>query len=83
MKTLSDEKNAEAMVQGGSVERVAMPVIECLDSQEGCSIAYRVRTSARARNVRLQLAADGLTVVVPLHFDLCRIPAIVERKSRG
>ena len=39
-----------------------------------------VRTSARAKNVRLQLAADGLTVVVPLHFNLRRIPAIVERK---
>jgi len=58
----------------------AMPVSECLDSQERCSVPYRIRTSARARNVRLQLAADGLTVVVPLHFDLCRIPAIVERK---
>ena len=52
----------------------AMPVSECLDSQERCSVPYRIRTSARARNVRLQLAADGLTVVVPLHFNLCRIP---------
>jgi predicted metal-dependent hydrolase len=57
-----------------------MPVSECLGSQEGCSVAYRIRTSARARNVRLQLSVDGLTVVVPLHFNLRRIPAIVERK---
>ncbi len=59
---------------------VVTPVDKCLDSHEGGDVAYRVRTSSRARNVRLQLAADGLTVVVPLHFNLCRIPAIVEGK---
>jgi predicted metal-dependent hydrolase len=49
--------------------------------KQGESIDYRIRTSARARNVRLQLSArDGLTVVIPLHFNLRRIPAIVERK---
>ena len=56
------------------------PVNEYLDSQKGGEVAYRIRTSLRARNVRLQLSADGLTVVVPLHFNLRRIPAIVERK---
>jgi predicted metal-dependent hydrolase len=57
------------------------PVDECLDSAAGCSVAYRIRMSARARNVRLRLSArDGLTVVVPLHFNLRRIPAIVEQK---
>ena len=64
----------------GRVGGVEMPVDECLESEEGCSVAYRVRTSGRAKNVRLQLAADGLTVVVPLHFNLRRVPAIVERK---
>jgi predicted metal-dependent hydrolase len=44
-------------------------------------IEYRIRTSPRARNVRLQLSIrEGLTVVVPLDFDLRRIPAIVEKK---
>jgi predicted metal-dependent hydrolase len=62
------------------VEGAVTLVNECLDSHEGVEVAYRVRTSARARNVRLQLSADGLTVVVPLHFNLRRIPAIVERK---
>ncbi len=57
-----------------------MPVDECRESHEGGEVPYRVRTSVRARNVRLELAADGLTVVVPVHFNLGRIPAIVERK---
>lgn len=42
---------------------------------------YRVRRSARARNVHLKLSArDGLTVVIPVHFDVRRIPAIIEKK---
>lgn len=45
------------------------------------AVDYRIRRSARAKNVRLQLSAqDGLTVVVPLEFNLRRIPAIVEEK---
>lgn len=44
-------------------------------------IDYRIRTSTRARSVRLTLSPrEGLTVVVPLKFDLRRVPAIVERK---
>jgi len=62
------------------------------NGQSGCGTAadgvaastafdYRVRTSARARNVRLRLSArEGLTVVVPRNFDAGRIPAIVEKK---
>ena len=43
--------------------------------------AYRIRTSTRARHVRLLVsAADGLTVVVPRGFDLSRLPAIVAQK---
>jgi predicted metal-dependent hydrolase len=43
--------------------------------------AYRIRTSPRARHVRLQVSArDGLTVVVPRGFDLTRLPAIMEGK---
>ena len=62
------------------MEGAATPVNECLESHEGGEVAYRIRTSSRARNVRLQLSADGLTVVVPLHFNLRRVPVIVERK---
>jgi predicted metal-dependent hydrolase len=52
-------------------------------SNQGKGIDYRIRQSARARNVRLQLSAkDGLTVVVPLNFNLRRIPGIVEKKRR-
>jgi predicted metal-dependent hydrolase len=48
---------------------------------QGRVVDYRIRTSPRARNVRLQLSTrDGLTVVVPLDFDLRRIPGIVEKK---
>jgi predicted metal-dependent hydrolase len=44
-------------------------------------LEYRIRTSARARNVRLHVSArDGLMVVVPRGFDLRRLPAIVEGK---
>jgi predicted metal-dependent hydrolase len=44
-------------------------------------IDYRVRTSSRARNVRLTLSPrDGLTVVAPQGYDLRRIPAIVEKR---
>jgi hypothetical protein len=44
---------------------------------------YRIQTSPRGRNVCLKLSQrDGLTVVVPRGFDLCRIPAILERKRR-
>jgi predicted metal-dependent hydrolase len=47
----------------------------------GWKLDYRVRTSPRALNVRLQLSIrDGLTVVVPRNYDLRRIPAIVEKK---
>ena len=42
---------------------------------------YRVRRSARAKSVRLLLSArDGLTVVVPLDFNLRRVPEIVARR---
>jgi predicted metal-dependent hydrolase len=51
------------------------------ESKQEDAVAYRIRRSARARYVRLHLCArDGLTVVVPLKFDLRRVPAIVERK---
>ncbi|MHB9096718.1 MAG: M48 family metallopeptidase [Syntrophales bacterium] len=53
----------------------------CARSDRDKGVDYRIRTSARAKNVRLQLSAkDGLTVVVPLNFNLRRIPAIVEEK---
>ena len=55
---------------------------ESPDTDRGGRIDYRVRTSTRARSVRLTLSPrDGLTVVVPQKFDLGRIPAIVEKKK--
>jgi predicted metal-dependent hydrolase len=50
-------------------------------SNGGKGIDYRIRMSPRAKNVRLKLSLrEGLTVVVPAHFDLRRVPAIVEQK---
>jgi predicted metal-dependent hydrolase len=58
-----------------------LPVNSCSPLNQDKGGDYRIRTSARARNVRLQLSErDGLTVVVPLNFNLRRIPAIVEQK---
>ena len=46
-------------------------------------LPYRIRTSARVRNLRLHLSPrEGLTVVAPAGYDLGKIPAIVE-KRRG
>ncbi len=42
---------------------------------------YRVRRSARARYARLRLSPhDGLTVVVPLHFDVAEVPRLIEQQ---
>ena len=42
---------------------------------------YRVRRSARAKYARLRLSPhDGLTVVVPAHFDLALVPRLVEQQ---
>ena len=44
-------------------------------------LAYTVRRSARARYARLRLSPeDGLTVVVPAHFDLRLVPALVDQQ---
>ncbi|MBW6485196.1 MAG: M48 family metallopeptidase [Syntrophobacterales bacterium] len=46
-------------------------------------VDYRVRVSARARNVRLQISSQyGLVVVAPRYFDLARIPALIEQKRK-
>ena len=52
----------------------------CRDLAAGGEVPYRIRRSARAKRVRLELSADGLTVVVPERFNLREIPAILERK---
>ena len=50
-------------------------------THEDNPVDYRIKTSARARNIRLTVSLrDGLTVVVPRNYDLRRIPAIVEKK---
>ncbi len=54
------------------------PFGQCSDSAAGGEVSYRVRRSARAKRVRLELSADGLTVVVPPRFSLRGIPAILE-----
>jgi predicted metal-dependent hydrolase len=42
---------------------------------------YQIRTSSRARHVRLHITpAKGVVVVVPLGFDTGRVPELVEAK---
>jgi hypothetical protein len=49
--------------------------------EKGAPIEYRIRTSARARNLRLTISPrEGLMVVAPPGFDLRRVPGIVEQK---
>jgi predicted metal-dependent hydrolase len=56
-------------------------LIDPLKWKKGAPIEYRIRTSPRARNVRLTITPrEGLTVVAPRNYDLRRIPAIVEKK---
>lgn len=44
---------------------------------------YALRTSLRARHVRLKVSADkGLEVIVPVGFDRHRVPEILERRRR-
>jgi hypothetical protein len=44
---------------------------------------YTVKESPRAKNVRLKVSLrDGLVVVVPLGFDLSRIPDLLDKKQR-
>jgi predicted metal-dependent hydrolase len=43
---------------------------------------YRVRVSARSRNIRLRVTVrHGLEVIVPRDYDTGGIPAIIERKK--
>jgi predicted metal-dependent hydrolase len=57
------------------------PVKNVLELNQSTGIDYRIRTSTRARNLRLTISRrDGLTVVAPRGYDLRRIPAIVEKK---
>jgi len=45
-------------------------------------IEYTIRTSARARNVRLSVSQhSGVVVVVPLGFETSRVPAIIAQKE--
>jgi len=63
------------------MKRSGMQVNHSLELNQGRVVDYRIRTSPRARNVRLQLSIqEGLTVVVPRNYDLRRVPAIVEKK---
>jgi len=56
-------------------------VKDVLELNQSTGIDYRIRTSARARNLRLYLSpGEGLTVVAPLGYDLGKIPAIVAKK---
>lgn len=49
--------------------------------QTGDGVPYTVRRSARAKHARLRLSPEeGLTVVVPVQFDLHLVPALVARQ---
>ena len=44
--------------RGGEAQQEGAAVVDhCLELNQGESVDYRIRTSARARNVRLQLSA--------------------------
>lgn len=44
---------------------------------------YRVRTSERARRVRLRVTTQyGLEVVIPARFDAKRVPALLQQRKR-
>jgi len=46
-------------------------------------IAFKLRTSARCRYVRLSVSRDfGLEIVAPRGFDVSRIPGIIAKKER-
>ncbi|MBN2438531.1 MAG: M48 family metallopeptidase [Deltaproteobacteria bacterium] len=64
---------------GRTTERTR--VNQSLVLNQGKVVEYRIRTSQRARSVRLTISPRaGLTVVAPLGFDLRRVPGIVENK---
>ncbi|MCX7005679.1 MAG: SprT family zinc-dependent metalloprotease [Kiritimatiellaeota bacterium] len=45
--------------------------------------AHTIRRSARAKHVRLKVTVqDGLCVVVPRHFDVAKVPALLKRQER-
>ena len=67
---------------GGCVKDDEAGVNDASRPNQAAGVDYRVRRSLRARNVHLKVSArDGLTVVVPTHFDLRRIPVIIEGKK--
>lgn len=50
---------------------------------EGADVAYTVKRSFLARNVRLEIrSASGLTVVIPKRYDIGELPALLRKKSR-
>lgn len=63
----------------GRGKRCMTQISHCPALQQGRGIDYRIRTSRRARKVRLTISPrKGLTVVAPAGYDLSRIPGIVE-----
>lgn len=45
--------------------------------------AHTIQRSARAKHVRLKvMVQDGLCVIVPRHFDVAKVPAILKRQAR-
>jgi predicted metal-dependent hydrolase len=66
---------------GLRMKRNSMQENHGTELSQGRVVDYRIRISARARNLRLSLSPrDGLTVVAPRGYDVRRIPAIVEKK---
>ena len=61
---------------GLNMKRSVMQENHGLELNQGNRIDHRIRTSTRARKLRLTLShRDGLTVVVPRNYDLRRVPA--------
>jgi predicted metal-dependent hydrolase len=59
----------------------AMSANYSLELNQEKVVEYSIRTSLRARNLRLHLSPrEGLTVVAPLGYDLRKIPAIVAKR---
>jgi len=74
-------KAAAGAGSGSGRETMGSTTESPLSSLKGAVGEVRIRTSPRARHVRLNISTHaGLTVTVPRGFDLRALPAILERK---
>ncbi|MEW6335629.1 MAG: SprT family zinc-dependent metalloprotease [Thermodesulfobacteriota bacterium] len=81
MRPVGTGKAAAAMGPGSGRETMASTTESRLQLLKGAIGEVRIRTSPRARHVRLNISAHaGLTVTVPRGFDLRALPDILEKK---